>query len=125
MDTQGQFLRLEGFGQIIIGAEAQALDAILGIAAGGQQDDRRFGMFADRAGQFKPVHTRHHHIEDQKVETQRIERRKRLGRIGRRRNAKAAPLQEALQQGADPVVIIDHQDVGFVASTLGHAISQS
>ncbi len=47
LDAQQQLLRLEGLGQIVVGAELEALDAVVGQAAGGEDQHRRA---ARRAG---------------------------------------------------------------------------
>ncbi len=43
LDAQDEFLRAEGFGEIIVGSGFEPLDAILGLGTGGEHDDGDFG----------------------------------------------------------------------------------
>ena len=123
IDPQDQFFRLEGFGEIVVGAQRQPLDTVLGLAAGGEQQDGRIAPLAHGFGQLEPVHARHHHIENQEIEGERVEGRQGLGGIRRRGDAEAAFLEVALEKGPDPVVIVDDENMGITAGQLRHAVS--
>ena len=43
MDAQHEFLRAEGFGEVVVGAGFEALDAVLGLRPRGEHDDRGVG----------------------------------------------------------------------------------
>ena len=69
-DPQHQFARLERLGDIIVGADLQALDPAFGFMARRQHDDRHRRGGADEAGEIEPGFAGHHHVEDQQVEMQ-------------------------------------------------------
>ena len=62
-----QFARIEWFGQIIVGAQFEADDAVDILAAGGQHQYRRASSLAQPPQDFETVHARQHHVEDHQV----------------------------------------------------------
>ena len=89
VDAQRQFGRFEGLGDIIVGADRKAANAIFRHAARGQQHDRHFRALAHALGQREAIFDRHHHVEDEEVE---IHRRQELARtlgVRRRRHPRA------------------------------------
>src|SRR4029079_14283201 len=69
-DAKRQLARLKGFRQIIVGADLEALDASFSSIAGGQHQDWHIGIAADRLGQIEAGFSRHHHVENEQIETQ-------------------------------------------------------
>ncbi len=67
-DPGHQFTVREGFGDIVVGAQFQAEDAVGVVAARGQHQDRNPARCAagraDLAQGLDAVRTRHHHVED-------------------------------------------------------------
>ena len=64
-DAQHQLARLERLGDIIVGADLQALDPGFRLVARRQHDDRHRRGGADEAGEIEPGFAGHHHVEDQ------------------------------------------------------------
>ena len=58
-----QFARIERFGQVIVGADFQADDAVRVLAACGQHQDRHVGAGTDRSAEFESVAVRQHQVE--------------------------------------------------------------
>lgn len=65
--TGEQFAGRRGFGEVIVGADFEADDAIGFIAAGGEHEDGDVGMAADLLERFEAVETGEHDIEDDGV----------------------------------------------------------
>ena len=112
-DAQHQLARLEGLGQIIVGAALQPVDAVLGLGHRGQQQDRHVAGLAQALGQREAALARHHHIDDQQIESDARQLLPRLGGIARRGDAKAGFDEIAAQQVAQPRIIVDDQKMGF------------
>ncbi len=68
LDPGKQLARLEGLGQIIVGAELQPDDAVHGVAARGEHEDRGVAPGADAPAHFEAVEVGQHQIEDEQVE---------------------------------------------------------
>ncbi len=62
-----------GFGDVVVRADLQALDAALGFIARGEHQDRHGRRGAQRARQLKAGFARHHHVEDQQIEAQTLQ----------------------------------------------------
>ena len=70
----GQLSRVERLGQVVVGAELQADDAVHIFAAGREHDDRHFAFLAQAAQDFEAIHARQHHVQqdDRVVALQRL-----------------------------------------------------
>jgi hypothetical protein len=91
--------RLEGLGQIVVGARFEPLDAVVGFAFRRQQQDRCLAGFAQRPGQADPVLARHHHVEHDQIEIEPFEHAARMGGVARRGDQEPVPLQKLLAAG--------------------------
>ena len=58
----------EGLANIVVCAKAKALDLILLLGFGGEQDHRDVGPLAQRLEGAQPVKLRHHHVEQNQVD---------------------------------------------------------
>ena len=68
MDARDQFFAVEGFGQIIVGAKAEALDLVFGIVGPGQDQDRRFDpRQAQLAQNLMPAHVGQVQVQQDQV----------------------------------------------------------
>jgi len=70
-DARQQLARLEGLGQVVVGADLQADHAVHGITLGGQHQHRDLrrgaGQRADAAADFEAVDVGQHQVEDHQV----------------------------------------------------------
>lgn len=64
MDARGEFARIEGFGEVIIGADFQADDAVHIVAMSGEHDDRDGGDGPDFAQDFEAAHAGKHNVKN-------------------------------------------------------------
>eukprot|EP01133_Synstelium_polycarpum_P010450 gene10449-12166_t len=62
-DARHQFARRKRLGDVIVGADFQAHDAVDFIAAGGQEDHRHVGKLAQPAARFQAAHVRQSDVE--------------------------------------------------------------
>src|SRR5258707_6677223 len=62
-----QFARTKRLDQIIVGAQFQALNAVIFISASGEHENRSFGPGANAAADLKTVERRQHDVENHKV----------------------------------------------------------
>ena len=81
-DAQQQLARLEGLGEIVVGADLEPADAVRHLRARGQHEDRHRRGLPQRLGEFEPALARHHHVDDQEVEGDAGELPARLGGRG-------------------------------------------
>ncbi|MNR32620.1 hypothetical protein D3C85_1502200 [compost metagenome] len=62
-----QLGQVEGFGQVVVGAVAQAADALLLGAAGGEHDHRGLPLLAQAPQHGEAAGVRQHHVQQQQV----------------------------------------------------------
>ena len=70
-----QFHRVEGLGQVVVGACPHALDEVLAPVHAGQQDDVGIGSLiagTDPGAELDAVHVRHQPVENEEVGTVRL-----------------------------------------------------
>ena len=75
-----------------------------------------------RLGQVEAGLARHHHVEDQQVEGHALHQRARLGGVRRGADPIAIGGQIALQQRAQPLVIVDDEQVRIVPWPIGRPL---
>ena len=117
-DPQHQFARLERLGDIIVGADLQALDPGLRLVARRQHDDRHRGRGADEAREIEAGFAGHHDVEDQQIEMQAEQLGAGVAGARRRGDAIAFAGQKARQQIADAAVVVDQQQMRRVVGRL-------
>ena len=66
-DAGGQLIRVEWLGDVVVGAEVEALGLVGRGALGRQQDDRHRAAFAQLAHDLDAVEVRHHDVEQDDV----------------------------------------------------------
>ncbi|MCY1425856.1 hypothetical protein D9M71_416610 [compost metagenome] len=116
-----QFPRVAGFGQVVVGAQLQAEDAVQGFATGGKHQHRQLGMVAAQLlEQLQAAAVGQHHIEHHC-------RRGMLGQGDARRLAVMAGAdvetflaEPADQQLAEFLVVVDKQQFTHGAGQLIH-----
>ena len=101
--------------QIIVGPHLEADDAVDGLAAAGQDDDADAGLVAQRACQGQPVLTRQHQIQNDEIDMRLTEHPAHAAAVAGRRDAVAFAGQVFLDDIADLLLVIDHQDMTVIA----------
>src|SRR5438105_1599851 len=118
VDPGEKLARIEGLGQVVIGAHLQADDAVDIVALGGEHDDRRCrGLRAQPPADGKPVLAWQHEIEDHQVVALACELLVHAARIGHRLHLVALAAEVAHQEIAQALVVVDDEDAGL---ELGH-----
>ncbi len=64
VDARGQLARVERLGQVVVGADLEADDAIDVLAAGGEQDDGNGGTLSQGTQNLEAVLLGQHHIQN-------------------------------------------------------------
>ena len=64
VDSRGELARIERLGEVIVGADFQADDAVHVVAVGGEHDDGDGGDGANFAENFEASHAGKHHVEN-------------------------------------------------------------
>ena len=105
-----QLARLEGLGQIVVGPQLETDDAVHGVSARGQHQDRHVAARADLAAHIEPVHVGQHQVEDDRVEgVARLQGEP--GRAGPGAlDAKSRPAEIVADHLGKAGVVLDQQD---------------
>ena len=123
VDAQQQLARLEGLRQVVVGAGLQPADAVVGVAAGGQQQDRRRHASRAGRGQREAVLAGHHHVEHDQVELEPFEQPAGVGGVAGGGDQEAVAGEELLQQRPDPRVVVDDEHVAPAARVMAGRVS--
>jgi hypothetical protein len=68
-DAGEEFLEREGFDEVVVGAAVEAVDAVVDVAFGGEEEDGEvFSAFAEFAAEGEAVEAGHHDIQEDEVE---------------------------------------------------------
>ena len=110
-NARHQFARIERLGEIIVGADLQSQDAIDGLAAGGEQQNRHGGLVTQRLEQLESGAAGQHHIENDQLVV--------IGEGGGQSgvmvvggiDVKALGLEKSLQQIDERVVVVDDEQL--------------
>ena len=120
LDAGGDFVQVEGFGDVVVGSRSQALHAIGDRVAGGEEEDGQFGVAGAQAFQrLEAVHARHLHVEDDdvRVEARRLGERVEPVLGGVRLPAFVAQgLREQVRQHC---LVVDDEHAGRAAARVG------
>jgi hypothetical protein len=111
VDPEKQLLRLERLAEIVVRPGLEPADAVLRLAARGQEQDRRVDLLPERPGEAQPVLARHHHVEHDEIEFEPREKPPRMRRVARGRDEKAVSDQELLEKPPDAFVVVDDEEV--------------
>jgi hypothetical protein len=108
---QEELARLERLGEVILHACLEALDAVLGLGAGGQHADRDAARDLQLACELQPGLAGHHHVEQHDIEGEPAQSSACIDRVGGRRHAKAVLVKIAGEEIPDLLVVVDDEDV--------------
>ena len=115
---------IEGFGQVIVGAEFDAFRNLVRVGVGADHDNgdvSRVRTAFDNAQHLVSVEVGHHHVEQHQAERPLPDESERLLRAARRRDLPVAVGLEQEFEGVPVVlVVVDNQD-GWRSGTHGGA----
>src|SRR5262245_8362400 len=107
-----QLIEIEGFGEIIVGADAQAFDLVLERVHGGQhQNGRVIALQAQALTDVIAVHVGQHQIQHDHVELSGLGEIDPLGSGGGDGDAVIFGAEPAIDEVGDPRLVFDQQDV--------------
>ena len=102
--------RLNGLVDVVVAAQRQAADLVLGGVAGRQEDDRDPGASAAQApDDVEPVHVGQHHVEHDEVGAVALSGLYRLGSGGCRDDVETRVTQAGRQQLKDVRLVLDDE----------------
>ena len=102
-----QLARVEGLGQVIVGAQFQADDAVHVVGAGGQHEHRHVALLAQPAQDFEAVQPGQHDVQDYQVEAAVQGPVQAAAAFMHALHREAFALEELRQQGAEFGVVVD------------------
>ena len=109
-----QLARLEGLGEIVVGADFEADHPVHRLAARRQHQDRHVGGRAQAAADIEPVAVGQHQVEDNRVKRLALQESLALACGAGGRQTKAHPAEIVGDHPGEAAVVVDHQDA------LGH-----
>ena len=111
-DAGEEFAGVEGFGQVVVGAEFEADDAVGFVAHGGEHDDGDVGHGAQPAGDVEAGLAGEHEVEDDELVVAGGPGTACVAAIADGGDAHSVTVEETGEEVADFAVIVDEQDVG-------------
>ena len=111
LDPGQQLARAEGLGDVVVGADLEADDAVGLLDQGGEQDDRQVGGLADHPAERQPVLARHHDVEDDEIDGAGLQDAAHLLAAVGGRDAKPLLGEVLRQRLADVGRVVDDEDV--------------
>ena len=111
LQPRDELARLERLRQVVVRAELQPDDAVGGLPAGGQHDDRHVAALANAPADGEAVHLRQHDVEDDGVEVPALERGEPGARRRRRDDAEREAFAVLGQHLAEAFVVVDQEDI--------------
>ena len=114
---QHQLPGAEGLGDVIVGAQLKAFDAVQLLAAGRQHDDGRIVTAADAAAHFPPVHPGEHQVQNDQVGLRAPKRVQRVMAVGRRDDVETFPFQVRGDEAAHVLLVLDDEHFGVLHGT--------
>jgi hypothetical protein len=100
----------EGLGDVVVAAEAEAADLVVGGVARGQEDDRHAAALgAEPARDLEALHVGQHHVEHDQIGLERRHRDERLGAGARRLDGEALEAQGHRDDVDDVGLVVDDE----------------
>jgi len=109
LDARQQFARVEGLGQVVVGAEFEADDAVDLVAARGEHQDRQRAVLPPRLAQIETVAIGEHGVKNQQVERAAPEQGLAVAERAGHRHRQAARAEVLGDHAGQCRIVIDHQ----------------
>jgi hypothetical protein len=126
-DPGDQLLRLEGLGDVVVGAGLQSGDDVVGVGAGGEHDDRDAGDPPHLTADVDPVAPGEHEIQQDEIGPELLEDVERPGPAGTPVGDESLLVKDELEHLGQGGVVVDHEYplARGLAAGLGHAPTSS
>ena len=112
-DARIQQHRIEGFGQVVLGADFDATDDAVDFIYRGEHDDRGVAVRCVCLEQFErlqPVQLGHKNVQQHEVHFDALDDLQRFASVHRLDDRMALALQSAAQHVAVYLIVVHHQD---------------
>src|SRR3954468_3009213 len=110
-DARDELLEAERFRDVVVAAEGQAADLVVGRVAGGEEDDRHpRALRAEALGDVEALHVRQHDVEHDEVRAERGDLRERVGAGAGGLDAEALEPQGHRDDVDDVGLVVDDED---------------
>ena len=109
-DAGGELVGVERLGDVVVGAEVEALGLVGGRALGRQQDDRDRPLLAELAHDLDAVEVRHDDVEQDDVGADFLRLGERILAAGRGDDAEALLAESDRDELRDPWFVIGDED---------------
>jgi hypothetical protein len=115
-DARQQLARLKGLGQVVVGAQLQADDAVHRVALGGEHQHRHLGrgagQRADAAAHVQAVHVGQHQVEDDQIGRIGLHAFQSAEAVSGVRKGKSRLDQVFADHPGQAAIVFDHQQAG-------------
>ena len=119
----GHLLHLERLGEVVVGADLEPGDDVVGVVAGADDDDRDVAAAPYLADAVEPGHPAEHEVDQHDVGVDLGERPQGLLGAGGLRDLVPLVLQGQPEHGTDAVVVLDEEHPHGHATMLAQAPS--
>src|SRR5262245_19510232 len=117
LDAREQLIEIEGLGEIVVGADAQAFDLVLERVHSGQHENRRVvSLLAQALADIVAVHIGQHQIEHDHVEFARLGEIDPRGSGGGNGDPVIFGAEPAVDEVGDPRLVFDQKNVHAATS---------
>ena len=111
-DPGGQLLEAERLRHVVVAAEGEPANLVVGGVAGGEEDDRgAHAALAQPPDHLEAVKIGKHHVEHHEVGRGLPGRGHRLGTVGRRGDIEAGEAQARREQLDDVGIVLDYEQL--------------
>ena len=116
LDARDDLVEAERLGDVVVAADGEAGDLVLGVVLGGEEQDRRgVAGGAQPLGDAESVHVGQHHVEDDEVGLLLEHGGDGLGAVPDRAHGEAGEAQAGGQQVADVGLVVDDKNLRSVS----------
>jgi hypothetical protein len=110
----------EGLGDVVVGSELQASNAVILLALGRKHNHRDARDLADQAQRLEAVEVRHHHVEQDQIGQAVAQLLQRSCAGGRFEDLKTVVFEVEPDEVDDARLVVDNQDAAFPGLCVGH-----
>ena len=115
-DTGHQLLQAERFGHVVVAAQSETADLVVGRVAGRQeQHGQRRRLRSHTTGHLEAIEVRQHDVQHHQVGLKRVHRVQRLAPGVRHRHLELLITKRQRDEVGDALLVVDHKDLGLLA----------
>lgn len=120
-DARDHFVQAEGLGDVVVAADGQSGDLVLGVILGREEKDREvLARCAEASGYGEAVHVREHDVQYGEVRSMGVRSSKRFATIGRCNDLETCETQRRGEKLTDVGFVVNNKELGFGAVLFMH-----